>query len=320
MFRILVPLDGSPAAEAAISMACAIAGDVGGTVELLTVRTAGRMAATPSQAPRKEPLPFEEGYVRRAAEQASGEFSCAVFHRTLTGRVADVICDHARTSRASLIVMTTHGRTGFSRAWLGSVADAVVRQSVVPVLMLRPEQIRVPALKRGLRHFVVPLDGSAVAEAILEPVLAQIASADEASLTLVQIVRPVMYYSSVPSQAYSVLMPIVDEQATQGLIRSATTYLEGVAKRLGTRAHARIETRVVQDDRVATAILALAEESQVDAIALTTHGRGASRLLVGSVADKVLRGVATPLLLYRPPKRKSSAAPKLARRLKRSQA
>lgn len=281
------------------------------------VRSDEPRTAPTSQAQPQSHGSIEEEYVSRAASKASLESSCAVFHRTLTGAVVEVICEHARTTRANLIVMTTHGRTGFSRAWLGSIADGVVRQSAVPVLMLRPEQLRVPAGNHSLRHFVVPLDGSEAAEAVLKPVLGLIGSATSA-LTLVQIVRPVLHYSAIPSQAYSVLMPIVDEEATQGQTEYATRYLEGLATKLRARTQARIEIRVVLEERVASAILALAKEGRADVIAMTTHGRGASRMIVGSVADKVLRGVATPFLLYRPPRQKSAVVPKLARQRKKS--
>ncbi|NDZ18444.1 hypothetical protein C7T35_07685 [Variovorax sp. WS11] len=58
------------------------------------------------------------------------------------GRIANVVVDEARSSGCDLIVMGTHGRRGFSRLALGSDADLVVRQSPVPVLLVRddPEQ------------------------------------------------------------------------------------------------------------------------------------------------------------------------------------
>jgi nucleotide-binding universal stress UspA family protein len=317
MFRILVPLDGSQVAETAVPMACAIASAIGGNVELLTVRTKAPRLSGLRDARAEEPVTGEEEYARSAAEKASLEASCAVFHRTLTGPVVAVICDHARTVRANLIVMTTHGRTGFSRAWLGSVADGVVRYSDVPVLLLRPEQISLPAGQRSLRHFVVPLDGSKLAAAVLGPVLALVAAVSDATLTLVKVVRPVMYYSPIPNQAYSVLMPIVDDAATQSLMDDATRYLGQLEKKLAARTKARIDTQVVLEDRVAPAILAIAEQRHADAIAMTTQGRGASRMFVGSVADKVLRGVSTPLLIFRPSAKRAGRPPRL---LKKSRA
>lgn len=58
----------------------------------------------------------------------------------VSGPIADAIIDFAREKEADLIAMSTHGRTGPSRWFLGSVADRVVRGASMPVLIVRPEK------------------------------------------------------------------------------------------------------------------------------------------------------------------------------------
>jgi nucleotide-binding universal stress UspA family protein len=81
----------------------------------------------------------------------------------------------------------------------------------------------------------------------------------------------------------------------------AQAYLDGVASGLRSRGH-EVETAIVNHVTPAAAILEFAAENAVDVVAIATHGRGGwTRLAVGSVADKVLRGSVMPVMLYRPP-------------------
>jgi nucleotide-binding universal stress UspA family protein len=98
------------------------------------------------------------------------------------------------------------------------------------------------------------------------------------------------------SEALKRVQELDKEESTR-----ARGYLEGLAQRLRARSLA-VATRVVQNDRPATAILDEASSRGVDLIALATRGRGRlKRPVLGSVADKVLRGAETPVLMCRPP-------------------
>ena len=134
MFKvILLPLDGSSMAEHALAPAIAVARECRAGLQLVYARdvtTSGRRAKRTGEG-------IAPGYVDAIAREittGTGLFADAV---TVSGSAADAICQHARAVRADLIVMTSHGRTGIRRAWMGSVADAVVRESDLPVLMLR---------------------------------------------------------------------------------------------------------------------------------------------------------------------------------------
>lgn len=81
----------------------------------------------------------------------------------------------------------------------------------------------------------------------------------------------------------------------------AQRYLQAIATRLQS-AMVDIRTQVVVAQQPAAAILEYARDQAADLIAIATHGRGgAVRILLGSVADKIVRGASTPILLYRPP-------------------
>jgi len=125
-----------------------------------------------------------------------------------------------------------------------------------------------------------------------------------ARLTLLRVIKPTLRYSYHPEEKgleamTSNMVKQIDACQTK-LLQEAQTYLEGVAARLRGRA-TRIETRVVAEDQPAVGILREAQDLDVNLIAMETHGRrGLSRLLLGSVADKVVRGGHLPILLHRP--------------------
>ena len=319
MFTILLPLDGSPLAEQAVPAAAAIAKDLEGAIELLLVQVENPLARHATSGVIQQPRTTAEEYLQRVADRiaASGVPPANVTFAALPGEEVDVICRRAKQRGAQLIVMTTHGRTGFSRLWLGSVADGVVRKSAVPVLLLRAREASEAAPRVPPRDFLIPVDGSKLAEQVIDRVLDE--AADTASkLTLFQVVRPVPQVVADPNVGYAVVSTaIVDDGATEAARSLAERYVTELAGRVrARRPRLFVETRVIVAEAVAQAIIAAADAVQADAIAMTTHGRGASRLIVGSTADKVLRGAAVPLLVYRPRVR----APRVLRRVRRQRA
>jgi len=142
--RILVPLDGSAFSEAALEPAVALARCLGSEIELL------RVAIHPSNYvyvndPATLAQLYEsdrahcEDYLKGVAarlESSGLKVSIAV----LEGVVADSILDYAEDTKADLIVMTTHGRTGMERWLLGSVAERITRAAKMPVMLIRPQR------------------------------------------------------------------------------------------------------------------------------------------------------------------------------------
>jgi nucleotide-binding universal stress UspA family protein len=306
MFRkLLLPLDRSSLAEQAIGHAASIARESGAAIDIVLVH---------------EPFPFagyadlpwggdadataEQKYLEAVADELKSGAQVTATCSVLRGAPAEMIIRRAREIGADLIVMTSHGRTGLSRTWLGSVADAVMRKSSIPVLMLRPqregETTRHRAAVRGVKRILIPMDGSSLATGIV-PAATDFARTAHASITLlrvVPIVPIVMAYE--PTLPVTSLPVVPDDAATQQLVDVATSELESVAQRLHEETGITIDAHVAVSGHAAQTIVDQADALNIDIIAMSTHGRGASRLLLGSVADKVLRSSRVPVLLYRP--------------------
>jgi nucleotide-binding universal stress UspA family protein len=192
-------------------------------------------------------------------------------------------------------VMTTNAHGPMSRFWLGSVTDALVRTASVPLLLLHPSE-KPPAvgLAPPFQHMMILLDGSELAEQVLEPAL-RLGRLTDARYTLLRVVKPIATFSSNlgwPS------MSETGDELTRKARDEAQAYLDGVAQRLRGQGLS-VETRTVIDGHPVEAILEQTREADVIGLATRGHG-GIRRLLLGSVADKVLRGSTTPMLVCRP--------------------
>ena len=300
--KLLVPLDRSLLAEQAIGPATSIARGAQAGIDFALVHEPMPLGGFQDAPWRKEELGAEQRYVETiAAEIATGASvatTCAVLH----GAPADMIRERAVAIGADLIVMTSHGRTGFSRAWLGSVADAVMRGAAIPVLMLRPaaDHGGRRATDKKFTRLLVALDGSPLAASIV-PIASAFARATGASITLLQVsptVPLVLPYDAAMPPSY---LPIIaDDTATADLAERTKRELDEVAQRLRDESGATVNAEVVVSDRVATAIVDFVRGHSVDVVAMSTHGRGASRWLLGSVADNVVRASGVATLINRP--------------------
>lgn len=307
MYRsILVPLDGSPLSEHALPLAQDLARQAGAVLRLAHVHI-------PSPAPvYMADLPLADTQLDERASESEHTYLDALATRmradsgisvdtvllegAVTDTVAELIAAHVREQPVDLVAMTTHGRGGLARFWLGSVADELVRRLPVPLLLLRPDaHTASAAVAHSPRRMLIPLDGSANAEAILPHALA-LGQAMQAEYTLLRVVEPVMIARPLPSNP---AVRALDDQLIDQLRVEAQTYLEQLALRLVAQGlKAQIEVIVVP--QAALAILEAAQQGGIDVIAMATHGRrGLARVLLGSVADKVLRGATAPVLLYR---------------------
>lgn len=323
MFRhVVVPLDGSEFSRIALPWAMALAPDADQAVELVSavdslpalggvgyadnltnsVPALGAYADLPGGgAELMETIRRARGAdLKAAAEELRTKTEAAVRWELLDGEPSEAVAAHVEASGADLIVMSTHGRGGMARAWLGSVADRLVRHVTVPVLLVRPGEgpasgpASSPAPGRTIRRLLVPLDGSELAEAALEPAAGVIARTGGA-LVLAQVTGTALPIGSpYPPEAGVVLEEHADEQ-----VQEARRYLDGVAARLRDGG-VEVADVVVRDGATSATILDIARES-ADAIAMATHGRGGlRRWILGSVSDKVLRGGDLPVLLVRP--------------------
>ncbi len=301
MYRtILVPLDGSALAEHALPLALSIARRAGAALHLARVHVPAATLYRYSELAgsldldelvRKEERAYLDQVSGRVV-QASGLRPCTTL---LDGRIADVLYEQGVSAGVDLVVMATHGRGPLSRLWLGSVADELVRRLPTPLLLVRPEETA-PDLAHppAVRHVLIPLDGSALAEDILEPAM-ELGRLMQADYTLLRVIEPAIVPDArLGGNAVSGLDPALLE----AIQAEARAYLERLAERLRSSS-VQVQTRLVTNQWAAGAILAEAG-AHVHLVAMATHGRrGLARLLLGSVADKVLRGASVPVLLRR---------------------
>lgn len=314
MYRnVMVPVDGSSFSREAVLQGLRIASQSGATLRLVRVGSAPLLAGGPDGfAVESESL--RQIHSAELADLYSIAAECRA-HSTVNvtaslqyGPVVDALIGYARRQRVDLIVMRSHTRRGLARAWFGSIADGLIRESGIPVLVVRPPSVAT-GLENGFhfRRILIPLDGSSLAEQSLAGAVA-LARIDGAQLTLLRVVpstrareRGVLESSIGPAKAKDVA--------------DAQRYLNSVLT--GTLDRSIVVTRrIVVADDVSAAILRHAESDEADLIAISTRGRGAiKRVTSGSVADRILREAQVSAMVLHPVPTVAAAdaiAPRLA--------
>ena len=308
---ILVPLDGSAFAEAAIEPARRIAEQHEASLEFVTVHQpelpVSELSGTPSVDPRfeAEMLRAQRQYLERvvaAARQRGPASASGVF---LEGNVARELVRQIERGGAGLVVMTTHGHGGLERLWLGSIADRVVRETHVPVLLVRgaPDGEGAPDLPR-FRRIVIALGGVEDEQRVIDATML-ITDRERATYTLLHVATitnllpaAALGVPMMPGEG-SALPPTVDEAA----LAQARRYLERLAAPLRAAGVA-VDCDVAVGGSVARAILDYARTTRADLVALATHAHAPlTRAVLGSVADKVMRSADASVLVV-PPARK----------------
>ena len=300
--KIIVPLDGSEFGELALSTALGVATESGASVCLATVVS----TLTP---PRyTQPVTSIDQETYRDAEAHARAYQRSVVEKIResgievpistfvgVGRVVDTLDRKVRESGADLLVIATHGRGPLMRSWLGSVADGLVRCTPCPVLIIRPEKGEVPELTKtvAFKNILVALDGSTEATEILGHV-PSLASPLGAQVSLLRVIPP--YVPAGPPH----LPHLTPEEADLASEAESAARSLSDASRTLREMGLEVETHVMSGSHPADGILSFAREKSPDAIALTTHGRGGiTRMLLGSVVDKVVRAAHGPVLVYR---------------------
>ena len=301
--HILVPLDGSRLAATAIPYALTLARAADARISLLAV------VASPPEHAGLPSAAAQEGDERHVTESTAYLESVAVAMRadglTVTtvvrhGNPASEILAASEDEGCSLIVISTHGRTGLDRIRIGSVAQHVLRHAIIPTLVVRPGNDAPTEGAAAIAGVTVTLDGSALAEEAL-PVATRIATALSIPLTLLRIIPSLTSLASAGWGAgYAAYYPVTDEMEAdedQGVKK----YLEAVATRLrvsGLDVHARWEHSVTS--RAAEMIAAALATQPAGIAVMASHGRGGVlRWALGSTAEEVLDHAPCPILIVR---------------------
>ena len=300
---ILVPVDGSDFSAHALPVAVELARRSGATLHLALVHDP---SAYIPFVPGEVAVPVYDAALvsaQREADQTRLNRAVAslkdsgvrIVSKFLEGTVVESLVEYGQQVAAELTVMTTHGRSGFARLRLGSVASAYLTRATAPVLLVygagrQPEDLTAPSLPTGT--LLCALDGSPFSENIL-PHAAGFADACGMRMALVSVVSP----HAVAMAPFATEALLADPAVLDQEEHDRVAYLERTAKSCppGTTA------RGVTDMSVANAILEEAKRIDAGAIAVATHGRGGfKRLMLGSIADELIRHSVLPILVYRP--------------------
>src|SRR5579864_5951390 len=169
MFKnILVPLDGSPLAEAALPYATALAARTGARLTLMRAAQYASLLGDVAVEQHRSVEAAEE-YLDRQVERLAADGYAVQAAVPFGGSTATWIIEEADVRHADLVIMATHDRVGADRWVHGSVAETVVHRSITPVMVVRGGVVEQLAKRFADKDpvLIVPLDGSELAEAAL---------------------------------------------------------------------------------------------------------------------------------------------------------
>jgi nucleotide-binding universal stress UspA family protein len=295
--KLLVPLDGSKAAEKALPYARYLAQDENLVIELLAVVDVASMASHMT-AERALHLDTMVDDAVRASEKylqaIAGTLPAAKIKSVVeSGRPEEVIIEKAAAGQNTLITMATHGRSGMNRWLLGSVAEKVLRGTTDPVLLIRARENTTIEDGPTLKSLIVPMDGSDLAERVL-PTAIELAKQRNLEIVLIRAYNiPTTAYAGVEGYA----LPIDD--LLKDMREEACEYLENKAADVKKLGIGRVSF-TVREGLAADEIISFAKTLPGGLIAMSTHGRsGVRRWVLGSVTETVVRHAENPVLVIR---------------------
>jgi nucleotide-binding universal stress UspA family protein len=297
--RIVVPLDGSELAAGILPYVRSLARQLEVPVTLLQVIDPEVVSSYTTAAD-----PRQVDTVAAAMKVRSGEYldslrssfaqALPVDHLIEMGNPAETIVKVAARDPGILIAMATHGRSGFQRWTMGSVADKVLHASSNHLFLMRPRaEPAKPHQEQPLTKIVVPLDGSKVAETILPSVVA-LAQKMGAEILLVRAYTlPLSTYSA--EEDFS---PNIGELQAE-LKVEATQYLDRIVQELKAKGVAKV-SGVVLEGSAAAEVIDFATKTPDSIVAMCTHGRsGMRRWVLGSITERVVQFSGDPVLIIR---------------------
>jgi len=278
--NVLFPTDHTAWSETAFAHAAHLAQRHRATLHILTVsreESEGVLVTAPSLA---------DAFQARLHDAAATAVGVEVVHADIGARsVEHGILDYAERIDADLVVMATHGRRGLDHAFIGSIAEAVVRRSECPVLTVRPTAERtemVPA------RILVPLDFSAHARTALAHAR-ELREGTSAELHLFHVQQMLPRYGFVDAPPEPAQLSDADREDTEHRLREIAAEVLGPATPPTTHVAPGL-------GNPALGVLEVAEQLRADLIVMASHGRsGIRRFLLGSVAEKVVQLAPCPV-------------------------
>ena len=293
LHRLLVPLDGSPSAEAVLPTAAYLAQRANARVTLLHL-VEYRAPATVHGQRHLTSAAEAESYLADVAQRCFPPTANVVWHvhdRAIDD-VAHSLADHADELDCDLVVMLSHGQWDFHRWFSGNLAQQVVRQTPSPILLLRAGAdgtIPIP-----FRQLLVPLDGRPEHEPGL-PTAIDLALLCSAPLRLLMVV-PTLTTLRGEDAAASQLLPAATREMLDLAQREGTDYLQ--RHLLEMRAKGVDATAAITRGEPAAMIAEAAHDLKADLVVLATHGSaGVGAFWTGSLGQRLIAKVPASFLL-----------------------
>jgi nucleotide-binding universal stress UspA family protein len=291
--KIMVPVDFSEHAALALGHAALVARSFGSRLELVHVveqvlhSHPSFWSAEPALADElhRQSLGTADGLLSEFVRAHEAALGAGVEGRVLSGSLPGALADHASESAVDLIVLTTHGRTGFARWLMGSVCERLLRVAPCSVLVVRgPQPTPIPHIARIL-----------VAVDLSEPSRRALTAASElcarfgASLEALHVWAMPLHGEAAPGRT-----GLLDRMRD-----NARAELDAFVDRSQLASGVMVE-RTIASGAPTRAIGEHAADRKPDLLVLGTHGYGAlQRLVLGSVAEVVVRYAGCSTLVIR---------------------
>jgi nucleotide-binding universal stress UspA family protein len=289
--KILVPLDGSNAAEIVIPY-----------VEELAAKLGAEIIAVSVYESSDDKSHLHRYYLERIVDQMRHRINesypgmeIRIHSEVLQGKPAQQLLQYTDKANVSLIAMSSYGSSGRETKLIGNIATKVLWSTKRPVLLIRtPATDAAIKQKRLVKKILVPLDGSKTGETIIE-CAEVLAGALGAELILFQVLEPLRIVAG-----FETVAPHSIPEGEESIKASARAYLNGVEQPLREKG-IKTSTAIVWGS-AAERIIEYAE-ANTDLVTISSHGRsGVGRWVLGSVTEKVLQVGDKPVLVARPVK------------------
>jgi nucleotide-binding universal stress UspA family protein len=291
--KILIPLDGSKTSEEVVPFATALANRLGAHPVFLNVVDMSEFASARGVMHGllvddlvEHAKELADGYLDKVRARVKEQGVIGGL-RVAVGSPAQTIVDQASATNAGMIAMATHGRTGPARWALGSVTEGVLKASHTPLLVYRATGEDVP---QAISSLLLPLDWSDASEQAV-PLATFFAKALGVPLTIARVVptTPVAFAEEDGAEMAEVLEAIENEARQYLSSKSQELAAEGLD----------VKTKFLRGDP-AGGLIDLTHKLPECMVVMSTAGRtGIGRMVLGSVADRVVRHSHRPVVLVR---------------------
>ncbi len=295
-WKILVPLDGTTSAEAALPVAASLAQQMEAQILLLHSLEVFKRSTIHGQKHLSDAAQAHNYLNKIAAKlQQSGVRAFTHVHQEEVSDVADTIVEHAAENRSTMIVMSTHGAGIFHRFLGGNLAQQSLKQGAFPVILV-PEDYRPPAEKYRVRKILLACDGiHDCSEALTFSISFALAYSSEIHLVMVV---PTMKSTDHIEGATGILSPSATKAALDYSAEDSQLLLDNLTNQLKDE-YPTVITHTLRGE-VAACLNNYAEANDIDLVVISSHGQSGIRaFLEGSYGQKIIKSIKRPMLLLK---------------------